>query len=57
MAELKITHHHPSPTRFAPGVLLALIIAAAAIWLGNQPQIAALGLGSNAGDYRRDSGR
>lgn len=46
MAELNITHHHPRPTRFAPGVLLALVIAAAAIWLGNQPHIAALGLGS-----------
>ncbi|MTD26483.1 YeiH family putative sulfate export transporter [Erwinia sorbitola] len=46
MAELTITHHHPHPARHAAGVLLALLIASAAIWLGNQPQVTALGLGS-----------
>lgn len=46
MTELNIIHHHPHPTRFAPGLLLALVIAGTAIWLGNQPRIAALGLGS-----------
>lgn len=44
MAEITMTRPHP--VRHAPGVLLALIIAAAATWLGNQPQVMALGLGS-----------
>lgn len=44
MAELIITKSRYRPGRMLPGLLLSGLIAAAALILGNQPQIAALGL-------------
>lgn len=44
MAELIITKSHFRPGRLLPGLLLTGLIAAAALTLGNQPQVAALGL-------------
>lgn len=46
MAELTITQRRPHPAHHVPGVLLALIIALLAIWLGDSPRVQALGLGS-----------
>ncbi len=40
--------HHPKrqPARYAAGLLLALLLAAGASWLGTVPAVAALGLGA-----------
>ncbi|MCU5773176.1 YeiH family putative sulfate export transporter [Erwiniaceae bacterium BAC15a-03b] len=46
MAELTLPATHRAPGRHLPGLLLAAAIAGTAIWLGNQPAIAALGLGA-----------
>ncbi|QKJ87851.1 Membrane protein [Paramixta manurensis] len=46
MAEITLTKHHHGPGHFLPGLLLTAVIAGAAIWLGNLPSIAGLGLGA-----------
>ncbi|MBP2167547.1 putative integral membrane protein (TIGR00698 family) [Erwinia toletana] len=46
MAELTVTETHRAPGRYLPGLLLAAAIAGSAIWLGNQPAVASLGLGA-----------
>lgn len=46
MTSLILQHPKPHLHRFVPGILLALLLAAAATWLGNLPQVAALGLGA-----------
>ena len=46
MAELTLLKSPTGPLPQAAGLLLAAAIAAAAIWLGNQPSVASLGLGA-----------
>lgn len=46
MAEITLSRHASGPLAPLPGLLLALAIAAAALWLGSLPQVAALGLGA-----------
>ncbi|MCX8956520.1 YeiH family putative sulfate export transporter [Erwinia psidii] len=46
MADLTLTHSQPHPLRHVTGLLLSLLLATVAIWLGNQPAVAALGLGA-----------
>ncbi|MGE9552732.1 YeiH family putative sulfate export transporter [Erwinia amylovora] len=44
MVDLTISHPYHHPFRFTAGLLLALLLAVFATWLGKQPAIAALGL-------------
>lgn len=46
MTTLILQHPKIHLTRFVPGLVLALLLAAAATWLGNLPSVAALGLGA-----------
>jgi len=46
MAELSLTHVRFSPRRYVSGLGLAMLLAAAALWLSNQPAVAASGLGA-----------
>ncbi|MEW5290152.1 YeiH family putative sulfate export transporter [Erwinia papayae] len=46
MADLTFSPDQPGPLRFTPGLLLSLLLAGAAVWLGNQPAVARLGLGA-----------
>lgn len=46
MAELTLFKPQTGPAPLAAGLLLSAAIAGAAIWLGNQPSVASLGLGA-----------
>lgn len=46
MAEITLSQRHDGPGQIAAGLLITALIAAIAIWLGNQPVIASLGLGA-----------
>lgn len=46
MADISLNTFTRHPTRLAPGLMLALLIACTATWLGHQPAFASVGLGS-----------